>query len=339
MLAGFAVLAVQLTACESDNGTQVGTTRFGQVGEIRVTVITPLIVVRGTDLVVEGEIQQVLTWSAQGPWQVFESVSYRGVVGDETTVRSSGNPNTFAGAYASLITQINETQELKLFVEGLDQGLEVDCLADGIESRSRVIFQIRDDARGETARWTRCGEGSLTELTPQGAGPDREAARVIQAAVLARDFALGSSFSSAYLGTLPFGTLDKGEESQAELDGPLIFREGSGPNAFPDPQSEFAAFWRMHSPATGVPAVDWSEQMVLVAAVGEVDEAGDSVEVRRVVQDVLGTTVVESYERVPGDFCSPASVVHRPYHVVMAPKVENVIRFAGVRTERVPCGI
>ncbi len=332
-------LGAALAACGSDNGTQLGSLRFGQVGEVRVSVITPLIVVRGGRLTVEGELQQILTWTAQGPWQVYEMVSYRGLVGDETLVKSRGEQATFAAAYASLITQLNDTQELKLFVEGLDQGLEVDCLADGIESRSRVIFQIRDDARGETARWTRCGEGTLTELTPAGAGPDQFAARVVQAAVLARDFALGSGFDSAYLGTLPFGTLDKGEDSGASLEGPLIFREGIGPNSFPDAQTEFAKFWTEHDPGSAVPAVDWSEQMVLVAAVGQVDEAGDSVEIRRVVQDVLGTTLVESYERVPGDFCSPASRIQRPFHVVMAPKVENVVRFALVRTERVPCGL
>ena len=88
-----------------------------------------------------------------------------------------------------------------------------------------------------------------------------------------------------------------------------------------------------------MPQIDWDRQMVLVAAIGQVEEAGDSVEIRRIVQDVIGTTLVESYERVPGDFCSPASVIQTPYHIVMAPKVENVVRFAGVRTERVPCGI
>ncbi len=338
-MATLLTVGVALSACGSENGTQVGSLRFGQVGEVRVSVITPLIVVRGATLTVEGELQQILTWTAQGPWQVYEMVSYRGLVGDETLVKSRGEQATFAAAYASLITQLNDTQELKLFVEGLDQNLEVDCLAGGIESRSRVIFQIRDDVRGETARWTRCGEGSLTELTPEGAGPDQLAARVVQAAVLARDFALGSAFNSAYLGTLPFGTLDKGEDSGAPLEGPLIFREGTGANSSPEAASEFADFWSEHNPAAAVPSVDWAEQMVLVAAVGQVDEAGDSVEIRRVVRDVLGTTIVESYERVPGDFCSPASRIHRPFHIVMAPKVENVVRFALVRTERVPCGL
>ena len=136
-------LGLVLGACGAGSGTQLESTRFGQLGEIRVTVITPLIVLRGSELTAEGEFQQVLTWTAQGPWQVYEVVSHRGLVGDETLVRSQGDPSTFAAAYASLITQINETPELKLFVEGLDQGLEVDCLADAIESRSKVIFQVR----------------------------------------------------------------------------------------------------------------------------------------------------------------------------------------------------
>lgn len=77
--------------------------------------------------------------------------------------------------------------------------------------------------------------------------------------------------------------------------------------------------------------------MVLVGGLGEVTEAGDSVEVRRIIQDVLGTTLVELVNRVPGDFCSPASRRHTPFHVVVAPLRKTVVRFASPRTELVPC--
>jgi len=86
------------------------------------------------------------------------------------------------------------------------------------------------------------------------------------------------------------------------------------------------------------PEVDWTREMVIVAAVGERTEAGDSVEVRRILQTGEGTQV-EIVERVPGDFCSPASRRHFPVHVVVAPRtLLDVLRFSDVATERVPCG-
>ena len=60
-------------------------------------------------------------------------------------------------------------------------------------------------------------------------------------------------------------------------------------NTFDDPGAAFTGFWASHAPGTAPPAVDWDEEMVLVGALGEVNEAGDSVEVRRIIQDVLGT--------------------------------------------------
>jgi len=331
-----AVVLPVLVACGSDGPTPIGSFRFGQVGEVRVDVRVPLIVVSGTSLSVEGELQQILTWNSTGPWQIYESVSYRGRVGDETLRRSRGNPTAFSSAYASLITQLNDTPELNLFVA--DETLEVDCLEDGVETRARVTVQIRDDMRGETRAWTRCAEGSLGELTPTGAGPDPEASRVIQAAVLARQFSAGLDYNSQYLGTLPFGTLDRGENSPFEPEAPLIFRVGEGPNTLDDPQSAFADFWAVHSPNTAPPQIDWTDEMVLVGAIGEVAEAGDSVEVRRVVQDVLGTTLIELVERIPGDFCSPAARRQFPFHIVVAPLSTAVVRFSHPSVERVPCG-
>jgi hypothetical protein len=332
-----AALLSVVAGCGGDVGTPIGSTRFGQVGEVRVEVQVPLIVVRGTDLQLEGELVQTLTWNSTGPWQVYEAVSYRGRIGDESLRRSQGTPNAYSSAYASLITQINDTPELNVFVA--DNTLEVDCLADGIESRSRVTVQIRDEMTDETRRWSRCAEGSLEELTPEGAGPDPEASRIVQAAILARQFSAGQDFHSVYLGTLPYGTLERGENSGAEPENPLVFRVGTGVNAQANPQAEFSAFWNLHSPGTSAPAVNWSDEMVLVGAIGEVAEAGDSVEVRRVIQDLSGTTRIELIERVPGDFCSPAARRQFPYHIVVAPLVESVVVFTNPAIERVSCGL
>jgi hypothetical protein len=75
-----------------------------------------------------------------------------------------------------------------------------------------------------------------------------------------------------------------------------------------------------------------------VAAVGLRTEAGDSVEVRRVLQTGEGTQV-KVVERLPGNFCSPASRRHYPAHVVVTPRPLQPIEFSDPATELVPCGI
>jgi hypothetical protein len=102
-------------------------------------------------------------------------------------------------------------------------------------------------------------------------------------------------------------------------------------------RTDWQSFWRSHSSAQEPPAVDFAAEMVIVGVVGPREEAGDSVEVRRILQVDLGT-LTELYERVPGDFCSPAARTHVPYHIVVAPRTPLPIRFADVRVELVPCG-
>ena len=59
--------------------------RFGQAGEIRVTVETPL---QGGI----GWLQHVLTWQSDGAWKLFEEIGYDGRVGDEHMTRNPGLP-------------------------------------------------------------------------------------------------------------------------------------------------------------------------------------------------------------------------------------------------------
>ncbi|MEZ4424816.1 MAG: hypothetical protein R3E98_15500 [Gemmatimonadota bacterium] len=341
LLPFLALVALGIGACASDTGTQPGQFRFGQLGEIRVTVVSPLIVVQNGTASTQGELQQVFSWNSNGAWQILESVSYQGRVGDQDLMRAPGNPAFYQGGYATLITHLNDTPALQLLgIEDLDPDLSPDCFGDGRDSRSKVIVQISDSISGGRIRWTRCAEGTLGDLTPEGAGPGESASRVVQAAVLARDFALGERWQSRYVGTLPFGTLDKGEGSLAtSLTQPRVFRLGpNAPSSSTNAPAEFATFWRQHKGQDQAPPnVDWQRQMVVVAAIGPVPEAGDSIEVRRIVEEGLGTTLVEFYERQPGDFCSPASRTQIPYHIVVAPRVTNLVRFADPRVERVPC--
>lgn len=338
-LIGLALATV--AGCATDGGTQPGQLRFGQLGEVRVTVVSPLIVAQGGVISTQGELQQVFTWHSSGAWQIAESVFYQGTLGDEDVSKNPGNPAFYQGAYATLITHLNDTPALKLFGETLEleQNGSPDCFGDGRDSRSKVIVQLSDSVTDGLVRWTVCAEGTLEDLTPEGAGPDRDASRVVQAAVLARDFGLGERWESKYIGTLPYGTLDKGEGSKAQsLTQPRVFRLGSGVNASATAPAEFAAFWREHKGQDQAPPnVDWARQMVIAAAIGPVPEAGDSIEVRRIVEDGLGTTLVEFFERQPGDFCAPASRTQIPFHIVVAPRVTNLVRFGTPRIERVPC--
>ncbi len=312
-----ASLAVLSPAACSDGGTQPDALRFGQLGHIEAVLQTPI-------RLGAGHITQKLSWASSGAWTLEEQISYRGVVGDRTSMRSPGDPAQFASAYASLITQVNEVSALRLFIDELDPSLEPECGP----TRTRVSLSITDDARRDSIVWMRCADGSLQSLTPSGAGPDPAAARVIVTVTLARDFTVGQDFISAYNGSVPFATIERGEDSKAQLSKPFAVTD----------QPAWVTFWSAHTGrADPPPPVDFSQDMVLVGVVGERREAGDSVEVRRILQVDRGT-LAELFERVPGDFCSPAARVHVPYHIVVSPRLPDPIRFSDVRVERVPCG-
>ncbi len=314
-------------SCGDDGAVQPPGLRFGQSGEIRVSVLSGLAAGRG-------ELQQVLNWRSDGAWRIVEKISYRGLSGGEAGRESTGDPSAYAVAYASLITQIHEQPGLELFIPGLDPALDPECSP----GTSRVTFQLRDEARNEEVRWTRCGVGSLGFLSALGAGPDAAASRVVQAAILARDFTLGESFESAYLGSLPFGSLERGEGSNADLERSLAFHPTPEPGTGVLPASSWPAFWQEHKGMpTAPPSVDWEKEMVLVGAVGTRFEAGDSVEIRRVLQ-VTDGAMVEIVERVPGDFCAPAERTQIPYHIVVVPLTPPTIRFLQPEVQRVPCG-
>jgi len=310
------VLTLSVAAC-GDGGTQPDALRFGQLGRIDAVLETPI-------RLGAGQITQTLSWGSSGVWTLDEQISYRGVIGDRTFLRSPGDPAQFASAYASLITQVNEVAALRLFIDELDPSLEPTCGP----TRTRVTLTITDDARKESISWTRCADGSLQNLTPTGAGPDPAAARVIVTVTLTRDFTVGENFISAYNGSVPFATIERGEDSKARLTKPFAVTD----------QPSWVTFWSAHTGrADPPPSVDFSQDMVLVGVVGQRDEAGDSVEVRRILQVDRGT-LAELFERVPGDFCSPAERIHVPYHIVVSPRLPDPIRFSDVRVERVPCG-
>jgi len=165
----------------------------------------------------------------------------------------------------------------------------------------------------------------MDDLTTQGAGPP-EAARFAQATLLAREETLADN-TSEYLGSVPFATLDRGELSASRLTAPAVFIDKGG----------FHTFWGEHAPGRAPPQVDFTIDMVVVAILGIRHEAGDSVEVRRILQVGLGT-VLEIVERVPGNFCSPAARTRVPYHVVVAPRTPVPHQVSVREPEYVSCG-
>ncbi len=305
-----------------------GPFRFGQRGEISVTIESPLYLGAGL-------LQQGLSWRSDGAWRVFEEISYRRTVGEEHLEPNPGVPLEYASQYASLIQKLNDDEGFNLIgFSDLDEVQNPECRS----GMSRVTVRMWDEPLREERTWTRCAEGSLANLTTRGSGPDVAASRVIQAAIFVRNNTVGPEFISLYAGSLPFATLDRGTETGAELRKPAFFRspDGGAPDEAP---AGFGDFWGSHVGDRDVPLpeVDWSREMVLVAAVGVREEVGDSVEIRRVLAIDDGTRV-EWVERTPGDFCAPARRTVWPIHIVVVPKAPEPIHFPLPTTEAVPCG-
>jgi hypothetical protein len=141
---------------------------------------------------------------------------------------------------------------------------------------------------------------------------------------------------STYRGTYPFASLEQGENSPAERPSPQVFIASGA-----EPPQSFVDFWAEHAgPAAALPRVSWQTEMVLLVAVGERDEAGVQVRIRRILSLGAGGTRVEVTERVPGDFCSPASRETYPYQIAVIPSggVTLPVQFTAPQLERIPCG-
>ncbi len=314
-----------VSAC--DNAIVEPNLRFAQSGQVAVEVLAPQ---RG--LLADGELRQTLTWRSTGAWQLFESIAYRGRIGAEATTRSPGIPGAFLAAYAELILLVNG-KELDLFKGDLNPALDPSCADD----ETRVTLRIQDEIRREEQSWTRCARGPLAILNPSEAGPEpREAAsRLIHAVELIHDFTLGDSATSAFYRSIPFATLDKGARPGELGVVRRVFFGGPGANDEPD---EWRDFWRWHAGGAPAPDIDWSMDMVVFAGDGARREAGNTIEVRG-IEPVRDGALVRLVEFVPGDFCSPATVVQTPYHVVVAPKTLEHVQFADPIEERVACGL
>jgi hypothetical protein len=92
---------------------------------------------------------------------------------------------------------------------------------------------------------------------------------------------------------------------------------------------EWAALWRMHAPDRPLPAVDFSQEMVVAIFLGSRPTAGYSVEIAG-VREANGAAVVQYHETQPRADVLTAQVITDPFHIVAIPK-----RTAGVIFEKV----
>lgn len=314
---GLAALGL-LGACDDGAMGPPGDLFFGQVGRLEVTLRVP-----GALRPQEGEIVQELVWESTGGWTFTESISYQGVLGDANRVTEASSVQ-LVSEYVTLIEDINQSRGLQLLgVDDLLAQPDPDC-----GNFTRVTVRIVDTERGDAAAFTRCAEGSLgNNFTPTGAFPRAEtAARVPQAALFAAIATLGRNASYSYTGSIPFATLDRGGDTPSPQAQPTVIRDSTA----------WREFWSQHAPGRSMPTVDFGQDMVVVGISGVRDEAGDSVEVRRILPVNVGT-LIHVVEREPGDFCTPAAVRHKPFHIVVAPRTPEPDRFAEIGRDVVPC--
>jgi hypothetical protein len=172
-----------------------------------------------------GSLTQTLTWRSTGAWSLYEAISYRGLVGDASLITEDA---VFGDAYARFIKHIHETPGLALFVAELSDTVTAVCG----RSLTKISITIQDDPRKQSKRWERCAQGHLSEIVPQGAGPDAGAPRLVQAIQQARDETVGSRFLSEYAASVPFCTLARGEDGSSALKGPFVLTSDDAWRAF-----------------------------------------------------------------------------------------------------------
>ena len=320
------ISCVLLSGCGSVD-PDGGLLPFGQSGRILVTVQTPIHLGLGW-------LKQEIDWGSDGAWMAKEEIGYKGVVGEQDQRRNPGLPLQYASNYNRVIQALNDDPNFQLAdVPKLEL---TECGGD----KSQVTLRILDSSSGENKVWVRCASGTLATLITAGSGPDVEAAKVIQFVQMVRTQTVGTGFRWAYLGSLPFATVEKGTETGWQVDEPInfVFRAPDG-GGTSETQAAWVDFWNAHrlGENTIPPGVDWATEMALAGFLGVREEVGDSVEIRGVITVAAGTKV-EWFERLPGDFCVPARRIVRPFHIVVAPRAPAPVQFTDVRADPVPCG-
>ncbi len=298
---------------------------FAQSGEIHIAVETPLHLGLGW-------LRQEIEWASSGAWAVYEEIGYRDVVGEREGRRNPGLPLQFADNYSRVVQALDKDPNFRLAdVPPLE-------LAQCEGDHSKITLRIVDAPSRATRVWVRCASGTLATLVTAGSGPDVDAAKVVQFVQAVRTQTVGTGFRSAYVGSLPFGTVAKGTDTGWDEHATFVFRTPDGGDT-KQTQAAWDEFWRAHNHGarTLPPGVDWETDMVLAGFLGVREEVGDSAEIRSVITIDAGTKV-EWAERIPGDFCVPARRIVRPFHIVFAPRAPAPVEFSEVQLHPVACG-
>jgi hypothetical protein len=327
---GMAALLAGVLVMGCEDGTSPSGTSFGRIGTVRVTVDGPL-----ADSA--GRLLQTISWSSDGRWTLTESIFYKDSLGDATVSRSTEDSGVLAQRYASWIASVNDsTTALGIFLKNLPSDTVPICNPRGsiAVARSTVTVTILDSHQGDSIAWTRCAQGTLGTLASDESRGGPGASRVVEAARLVRNFTVSAKgdFSPAYIGSIPVRPILRGDNNALLT-----------PREIDDAQT-WSTFWKTYISTTApLPSVDFAHEVVLIGAIGMRQEVGDSVEVRSIRRVAYGTQVNLAEQRL-GDFCTPATRPHAPFHIVAAPTGQESGAFkpiyfsVGDPAEKIPCG-
>ncbi len=88
-------------------------------------------------------------------------------------------------------------------------------------------------------------------------------------------------------------------------------------------QAKWEEFWSRHQgnvlPAPGVPAVDFSQEMVIAVVDKQESSGGFGFEITG-IEEVEGRLVVRVSKTIPGPDCIVTAVITQPFHVVRMAK-------------------
>ena len=118
---------------------------------------------------------------------------------------------------------------------------------------------------------------------------------------------------------VPFVTVAQGTMSGIDEPREVIARTAA----------EWQAIWKQHDPTAPLPAVDFTQSMIVGIFLGSRATAGFAVEITTVTT-ANGRTVVEYRERRPGSDAFVAQVLTSPFHAVRIAHTAQPVQFSRV---------
>jgi hypothetical protein len=113
-----------------------------------------------------------------------------------------------------------------------------------------------------------------------------------------------------------FTTIASGDQSGIEDARDVVARTSA----------EWTQVWKEHAPEREMPAVDFTQSMVVGVFLGSRPTAGYAVEIISIERD--GSDLVVLYrERAPGPGMITAQVITMPHHLVKLDRVAGAVRF------------